>query len=327
MVVDPPHRLPVDSATSCISIPTAPGRRSRIQGKLLKRAAVAPDHPLYKRPGAPGSGRSAAEHRQVRPAPRARRIPQGLGSVLGHIPICELSSWRERSKLAACRQTRSTSFARCLPRRHACATSRTRWCCSTVDDDGQPSGRFVLLKAVDERGFVFYTNLQSRKALALRVNPRASLCAIGRRSASRSASKARSSRSPTRKRMPTSPAVRATRRLARGRRTKASRWRRDKPSTNASPKSTRASTEHGPTPAVLVRLPVVPRSSSSGRAMPHGCTCANATSGAATPGSGPCSFPESSFLRLFRDNPTASRPVRPPGDGNPAVGPSHLRHC
>ena len=48
---------------------------------------------------------------------------------------------------------------------------------STVDDDGQPSGRFVLLKAFDERGFVFYTNLQSRKARALRGNPRTSLCA------------------------------------------------------------------------------------------------------------------------------------------------------
>jgi pyridoxamine 5'-phosphate oxidase len=47
---------------------------------------------------------------------------------------------------------------------------------STVDADGQPSGRFVLLKGVDERGFVFYTNLESRKAKALAVNPRASLC-------------------------------------------------------------------------------------------------------------------------------------------------------
>jgi pyridoxamine 5'-phosphate oxidase len=47
---------------------------------------------------------------------------------------------------------------------------------STVDADGQPSGRFVLLKAVDHRGFVFYTNLGSRKARALTANPRASLC-------------------------------------------------------------------------------------------------------------------------------------------------------
>src|SRR5262245_1196997 len=47
---------------------------------------------------------------------------------------------------------------------------------STVDEDGQPSGRFVLLKAFDDRGFVFYTNLCSRKAQALAVDPRAALC-------------------------------------------------------------------------------------------------------------------------------------------------------
>lgn len=47
---------------------------------------------------------------------------------------------------------------------------------STVDPDGRPSGRYVLLKAVDDRGFVFYTNLDSRKARALGTNPFASLC-------------------------------------------------------------------------------------------------------------------------------------------------------
>jgi pyridoxamine 5'-phosphate oxidase len=47
---------------------------------------------------------------------------------------------------------------------------------STVDADGQPSGRYVLLKAFDRRGFVFYTNLQSRKARALAANPHAALC-------------------------------------------------------------------------------------------------------------------------------------------------------
>jgi pyridoxamine 5'-phosphate oxidase len=47
---------------------------------------------------------------------------------------------------------------------------------STVDADGRPSGRFVLLKEADVRGFVFFTNLESRKARALKANPYAALC-------------------------------------------------------------------------------------------------------------------------------------------------------
>jgi pyridoxamine 5'-phosphate oxidase len=47
---------------------------------------------------------------------------------------------------------------------------------STVDADGRPSGRYVLLKAFDRRGFVFYTNLNSRKSAAVAVHPDVSLC-------------------------------------------------------------------------------------------------------------------------------------------------------
>ena len=47
---------------------------------------------------------------------------------------------------------------------------------STIDESGRPSGRYVLLKEVDQRGFVFYTNLESRKARALAANPYAALC-------------------------------------------------------------------------------------------------------------------------------------------------------
>lgn len=47
---------------------------------------------------------------------------------------------------------------------------------ATVNADGQPSVRTVLLKQVDERGFVFYTNAGSRKGAQLEANPRAALC-------------------------------------------------------------------------------------------------------------------------------------------------------
>ncbi|HNC22601.1 MAG TPA: pyridoxamine 5'-phosphate oxidase [Opitutaceae bacterium] len=46
---------------------------------------------------------------------------------------------------------------------------------STAARDGRPSGRTVLLKNVDGRGFVFYTNYESRKGRELDGNPRASL--------------------------------------------------------------------------------------------------------------------------------------------------------
>jgi pyridoxamine 5'-phosphate oxidase len=46
---------------------------------------------------------------------------------------------------------------------------------ATVDAEGQPSARTVLLKGLDERGLVFFTNYRSRKAAELAANPRASL--------------------------------------------------------------------------------------------------------------------------------------------------------
>jgi pyridoxamine 5'-phosphate oxidase len=46
---------------------------------------------------------------------------------------------------------------------------------ATADADGRPSARMVLLKGVDERGFVFYTNREGRKAADLAANPTAAL--------------------------------------------------------------------------------------------------------------------------------------------------------
>jgi pyridoxamine 5'-phosphate oxidase len=46
---------------------------------------------------------------------------------------------------------------------------------ATVDSHSQPSQRMVLLKQFDHRGFVFYTNLESRKAMDIKQNSRVSL--------------------------------------------------------------------------------------------------------------------------------------------------------
>ena len=49
-------------------------------------------------------------------------------------------------------------------------------CLATCTKEGRPSARMVLLKGVDARGFVFYTNLESRKGGELLGNPFAALC-------------------------------------------------------------------------------------------------------------------------------------------------------
>ena len=46
---------------------------------------------------------------------------------------------------------------------------------ATATPDGAPSARIVLLKGIDERGFVFFTDYRSRKGEELRANPRAAL--------------------------------------------------------------------------------------------------------------------------------------------------------
>ncbi len=47
---------------------------------------------------------------------------------------------------------------------------------ATSDKDNQPSVRMVLLKGLSDKGFVFYTNLNSKKSSDLKVNKKASMC-------------------------------------------------------------------------------------------------------------------------------------------------------
>jgi pyridoxamine 5'-phosphate oxidase len=52
----------------------------------------------------------------------------------------------------------------------------TAFALGTVDESGQPSVRILLLKAVDHRGFTFYTNFESRKGRELLATRRAAMC-------------------------------------------------------------------------------------------------------------------------------------------------------
>ena len=52
----------------------------------------------------------------------------------------------------------------------------TAFALATADERGHPSVRIVLLKHVDDRGFVFYTNVESRKGCELLASRQAALC-------------------------------------------------------------------------------------------------------------------------------------------------------
>jgi pyridoxamine 5'-phosphate oxidase len=52
----------------------------------------------------------------------------------------------------------------------------TAFSLASVGSNGQPSVRILLLKGVDERGFVFYTNYESRKGRELLAHPQAAMC-------------------------------------------------------------------------------------------------------------------------------------------------------
>jgi len=58
----------------------------------------------------------------------------------------------------------------------ACLPEPTAFALGTVGSNGQPAVRILLLKGVDEQGFVFYTNHESRKGSELLAHPQAAMC-------------------------------------------------------------------------------------------------------------------------------------------------------
>lgn len=71
-------------------------------------------------------------------------------------PIVEFEAWFDRARSAGLLEPTAAAL-------------------STAGTDGRPSGRMVLLKGVDARGFVFFTNYDSRKGRELEANPWAAL--------------------------------------------------------------------------------------------------------------------------------------------------------
>ncbi|MEO5815785.1 MAG: pyridoxamine 5'-phosphate oxidase [Gemmatimonadaceae bacterium] len=73
-----------------------------------------------------------------------------------------------------------TRFASLMREAKAVGAERLReptaFALGTVSEDGQPAVRILLLKGVDERGFVFYTNYESRKGRELLAHPQAAMC-------------------------------------------------------------------------------------------------------------------------------------------------------
>ena len=83
------------------------------------------------------------------------RAALGEGDVLAD-PIEQFRAWFDEARAARLREPNAMTLA-------------------TATTDGAPSARIVLLKGIDARGFVFYTDYRSRKGAELEANPRAAL--------------------------------------------------------------------------------------------------------------------------------------------------------
>jgi pyridoxamine 5'-phosphate oxidase len=69
-----------------------------------------------------------------------------------------------------------TEFLNAVERAEAHQVDTAPVVLATTDAHGQPSARLVLLRGIDQRGFVFFTNYNSRKGHELDENPRAAIC-------------------------------------------------------------------------------------------------------------------------------------------------------
>jgi pyridoxamine 5'-phosphate oxidase len=122
-----------------------PRTRSRLQSFLFYIPFALP---LWK--AMTGSRRAVADMR------RSYRLSQLVESSVAADPLAQFETWFNEAVLAEVLEPNAMTLA-------------------TADQCRAPSARTVLLKGYDARGFVFYTNYESRKGGELRDNPQASL--------------------------------------------------------------------------------------------------------------------------------------------------------
>src|SRR5947207_15611778 len=84
-------------------------------------------------------------------------VRTGVSEISYDQPFAEFKSWLDEASKSEPNDANAMTLA-------------------TVGEDGRPAARMVLLKGVDERGFVFYTNTESRKGRDLPAQPWAALC-------------------------------------------------------------------------------------------------------------------------------------------------------
>ena len=84
-------------------------------------------------------------------------MEEEIRTAAHHEPFTRFAAWMQRAVEAGIPEPTAMTVA-------------------TADARGRPSARMLLLKGFDEQGFVFYTNLESRKAREMAENPHAALC-------------------------------------------------------------------------------------------------------------------------------------------------------
>lgn len=127
---------------------TAPARQARLLFLVLWRD-VSYIHPMTDAPLIPASPSEDDYVRQVTEATPPPLLPEGD-------PIRLFEEWLAEAGKGEPSDPNAVAL-------------------STVDADGLPDSRMVLLKSVDARGFVFYTNTQSAKGVELGGQPKAAL--------------------------------------------------------------------------------------------------------------------------------------------------------